>query len=382
MNRVRVLFVFGTRPEAVKLAPVILALAADDRFQPRVCVTAQHRELLDQVLTFFGVRPDVDLDLMRPNQSLHAVLAEAVLGLERVLQEEAPDCVVVQGDTTTTFAGALAAFYSRIPAAHVEAGLRTGNKLAPYPEEVNRLLTSRVADLHLAPTEGARQNLLREGVPPETVFVTGNTAVDAVLLVAERVRGLDAGAFGPGLARVDFSRPVLLVTAHRRESFGEGIAAICQAVARLARRRPELQVVLPVHPNPNVREPVAAILGGIPNVHLLDPLDYPALVWTMARSTLILTDSGGIQEEAPSLSVPVLVMRETTERPEGLQAGTSRLVGVQEDRIVEEATRLLDDPAERARMTGIPNPFGDGRASQRIRDILLDRFAAKPYAAR
>ncbi|HEY8489801.1 MAG TPA: UDP-N-acetylglucosamine 2-epimerase (non-hydrolyzing), partial [Dehalococcoidia bacterium] len=348
-------------------------------FQPRVCVTAQHRDLLDQVLGFFQIRPDVDLNLMRPDQSLHAVLAEAVLGLERVLQEEEPDCVVVQGDTTTTFAGALAAFYARIPSAHVEAGLRTGNKLAPYPEEVNRLLTARVADLHLAPTERARGNLLREGVPAETVFVTGNTAVDAVLLAVERVRGLGPEAFGPALARVDLSRPVLLVTTHRRESFGEGIAAICRAVARLARAHPELQVVLPVHPNPHVRGPVSTVLGSVPNVHLLDPLDYPALVWVMARSTLILTDSGGIQEEAPSLSVPVLVMRETTERPEGLEAGTSRLVGVDEERIVEEAERLLSDPAARAAMTGIPNPFGDGRASERIRDILLERFGTRPY---
>jgi UDP-N-acetylglucosamine 2-epimerase (non-hydrolysing) len=239
-----------------------------------------------------------------------------------------------------------------------------------------------VADIHLAPTEPARRNLLSEGVPEDSVYVTGNTAVDAVLLAADKVRSLGPEAFGEDLARVDAGKRIVLVTTHRRESFGEGIAGICQAVAEVAGRHPDVEVILPVHPNPNVRGPVSRILGSVPNVHLLDPLDYPTLVWVMARSALILTDSGGIQEEAPSFSVPVLVMRETTERPEGLQAGTSRLVGVQRARIVEEAERLLSDPAEHGKMTGIPNPFGDGRASDRIRDILLERFGnGSPYPA-
>jgi UDP-N-acetylglucosamine 2-epimerase (non-hydrolysing) len=361
------LVVFGTRPEAIKLAPVVRALAADPRFSPRVAVTAQHRDLLDQVLDLFGLRPDYDLDLMRPGQDLFHVTSSALLGLKPVFEDARPDLVVVQGDTTTTFVGALAAFYSRIPVAHVEAGLRTGDPFSPYPEETNRVLTGRLATWHFAPTDRARVNLMREGVDPSTITVTGNTGIDALLHVADRVR-----ATPPRLPlELDGDRRLVLVTAHRRESFDGGMDRICRAVAELARRRPELDLVFPVHPNPNVRTAVDATLTGLRNVHVVEPVDYEQLVSLLTRAHLVLTDSGGIQEEVPSLNVPALVLRDKTERPEGVEAGALKLVGTDPTRIVREALRLLDDETEHARMAAAPNPYGDGRASERITNVLV-----------
>jgi UDP-N-acetylglucosamine 2-epimerase (non-hydrolysing) len=361
------LVVFGTRPEAIKLAPVVRALAADPRFSPRVAVTAQHRDLLDQVLDLFGLRPDYDLDLMRPGQDLFHVTSSALLGLKPVFEDARPDLVVVQGDTTTTFVGALAAFYSRIPVAHVEAGLRTGDPFSPYPEETNRVLTGRLATWHFAPTDRARVNLMREGVDPSTITVTGNTGIDALLHVADRVRATPSRL----PLELDGDRRLVLVTAHRRESFDGGMDRICRAVAELARRRPELDLVFPVHPNPNVRTAVDATLTGLRNVHVVEPVDYEQLVFLLTRAHLVLTDSGGIQEEVPSLNVPALVLRDKTERPEGVEAGALKLVGTDPTRIVREALRLLDDETEHARMAAAPNPYGDGRASERITNVLV-----------
>jgi UDP-N-acetylglucosamine 2-epimerase (non-hydrolysing) len=365
----RVLVVCGTRPEAIKLAPVIRALAADARFTPSVAVTGQHRDLLDQVLALFRIRPDFDLDLMRPDQDLYHVTAEALVGMRDVLAEAVPDLVVVQGDTTTTFAAALASFYERIPVAHVEAGLRTGDPFSPFPEEQNRVLTSRLAAHHFAPTPRARENLVREGVPAASIHVTGNTVVDALLEIAAQV-GKVPPPLPEKLAALDPDRRLVLVTAHRRESFGRGMRGVCLAVSDLARRHPEVEFVFPVHPNPNVLLPAARILGDRPNVRLVDPLDYAQLVWLMTRAHVVLTDSGGIQEEVASLSVPALVLRDTTERPEGVEAGGLRLVGTSRTRIVQEAEQLLADPELHRSMAAAPNPFGDGRASERIRDVL------------
>jgi UDP-N-acetylglucosamine 2-epimerase (non-hydrolysing) len=353
------LFILGTRPEAIKLACLIRHCRALPGFDVRVCVTAQHRELLDSVLAAFEITPDHDLDVMRPGQTLSGAAARILDGLDPILGAQPPDWVIVQGDTTTTFAGALAAFHRRIRVAHVEAGLRTGNLSHPFPEEMNRLLTTRLASLHFAPTPWARQNLLSEGVPDAAIHVTGNTGIDAVLYVRGR------------LSRLGSARSVL-ITAHRRESFGEPFENICAALRTLALRYPDFSFVFPVHPNPNVRQVVHRALAGIPNFQLLEPLDYVAFVGLMSRAYLILTDSGGIQEEAPSLGKPVLVLRETTERPEGVEAGTVRLVGTSTAAIVEHASRLLDDPGEYNRMARAHNPYGDGRASARIAEILLE----------
>jgi UDP-N-acetylglucosamine 2-epimerase (non-hydrolysing) len=351
----RILFVFGTRPEAIKLAPVIACLR--DAFDVRVAVSAQHRDMLDQVLYAFSIRPDHDLDLMRPGQSLFESTSRIIAALEPVLDAEKPDYVVVQGDTTTTLCAALAAFYQNIPVAHVEAGLRTGDLRQPFPEEMNRVLVSRIASIHFAPTERAAENLRREGMAK--VFVTGNTAIDAVVNVQKR-------AFVPQLS----AKRVVLVTAHRRESFGPGFESICAALKRLASRG-DIEIVYPVHPNPNVQEPVNRHLAGVENIRLIAPVDYLEFVGWMARAHVILTDSGGIQEEAPALGKPVLVLREKTERPEAVEAGTARLVGTDADRIVRETEILLDDDAEYARRSRVHNPFGDGHASERIREILL-----------
>jgi UDP-N-acetylglucosamine 2-epimerase (non-hydrolysing) len=358
-----ILFVFGTRPEAIKLCPVIRAAADAAGLAARVCVTGQHRSMLDQVLGCFGVRPDHDLNLMKPGQTLAAVTAGVLTGLDPVLVAERPAMVVVQGDTTTTMAAALAAFYRDIPVAHVEAGLRTGDLRQPFPEEWNRIAAGRLAALHFAPTGGARQNLLAEGVPSERIFVTGNSGIDAVLQIVE---ALDRGALPrPAWPWLDPTRRLILVTAHRRESFGPGIEEICDALAALA-ARPDTQLVFPVHRNPNVLDVVSQRLGDIPNIVLLEPLEYPEFVDLMRRSCLILTDSGGVQEEAPSLGKPVLVLRDRTERPEAVAAGTVRLVGPHCGRIVDEAARLLDDVTEYKRMSAVHNPYGDGRASARI----------------
>ncbi len=368
----KILFVFGTRPEAIKLCPVILRLRTlPAQFEVRVCVTAQHRELLDQVLEAFGVSPDWDLGLMLPGQTLFQSTSRIVAGLEPVMETERPDMVLVQGDTTTTVCGALAAFYSKVPVGHVEAGLRTGDPLQPFPEEMNRILTTHLASLHFAATEGAARNLQAEGIPAERVSVTGNSGIDAVLFVRDglksgRLKGLDGVALDP-------SRKLILVTAHRRESFGLGFERIVSAMARLA-ERDDVQIVYPVHPNPNVREPVNRRLSSRQNVLLIEPLSYVPFVDLMRRAFVLLTDSGGIQEEGPSLGKPILVMREKTERPEAVQAGTVRLVGTDEDRIVSETSLLLDDHAEYERMARVHNPYGDGRASYRITDVILSFF--------
>jgi len=367
---IRILLVFGTRPEAIKLCPLIRELRARGRdFEARVCVTAQHRELLDQVLEAFQVSPDCDLDLMRPGQSLASLTARVLEGLEPVLRKEAPDLILVQGDTTTTLAATLAAFYQGIPAGHVEAGLRTGDLRQPFPEEMNRVVTSRLAAFHFAPTARAAANLAAEGIDGSRIHATGNTGIDAVLYVRD---ALESGALpAPEWPWLDSSRRLILVTGHRRENFGEPFAAEMRALARLA-QRDDVQLIYPVHPNPNVIGPARQCLGGRPNIHLIDPLPYVAFVDLMRRAHLILTDSGGIQEEAPSLGKPVLVMRNKTERPEAVEAGTVKLVGTDEDRIVAKATRLLDDPAEYARMTRVHNPYGDGQACRRIAEILRE----------
>ncbi|EXJ15010.1 non-hydrolyzing UDP-N-acetylglucosamine 2-epimerase [Imhoffiella purpurea] len=368
----KTLTVFGTRPEAIKMAPVVQALAAAPEVESQVCVTAQHRQMLDQVLSLFGITPEFDLDLMQPGQDLTDITSRVLAGLRNILRETRPQLVLVHGDTTTTFAASLAAFYERIPVGHVEAGLRTGNIYAPWPEEMNRRLTGSIAEWHFAPTERARQNLLREAVRPERIIVTGNTVIDALLDVVRRLReddGLSA-EIERDFDFLDSSRRMILVTGHRRENFGEGFERICQALAVLAERE-DVQIVYPVHLNPNVQDPVRRLLGGKGNVHLIEPLDYLPFVALMDRASFLITDSGGVQEEAPSLGKPVLVMRETTERPEAVEAGTVRLVGTDETAIVREASRLLDDPAAYERMSQAHNPYGDGQAAARILGTLV-----------
>lgn len=366
------LFIFGTRPEAIKLCPVIRHIRDEGRHAVRVCVTAQHRGMLDQVLECFDVRPDSDLDLMKPGQTLSGLAAAILAGLDPVLAAERFDLAIVQGDTTTTMAAALGAFHRRIPVGHVEAGLRTGSLDHPFPEELNRIVTARLAALHFAPTACARENLLREGIPAERIAVTGNTGIDAVLFVAS---ALQAGHVAPRVwPWLDATRKLIVVTAHRRESFGAGLERVCDALARLA-ERDDVQIVYPVHRNPNVLGPVTARLQSCRNVVLLEPLDYISFVDLMRRAWLILTDSGGIQEEAPSLGKPVLVMRENTERPEAVEAGTVKLVGTDPDRIAAETVRLLTDRDEYARRSRVHNPYGDGDASRRIA-AAIDGFLA------
>ena len=368
----KVLFVFGTRPEAIKLCPVLLHLRSRAReFQVRVCVTAQHRSMLDQVLEAFEVAPDYDLDLMLPSQTLPQLTARVLSALEPVVAAEEPGMVLVQGDTTTTMAAALAAFYRRVPVGHVEAGLRTWDLDQPFPEELNRVLTTRLAALHFAPTAGAARNLRQEGIRPENIFVTGNSGIDAVLYVRDALAsGTLRGGHWPQL---DPSKRLIVVTAHRRESFGEGFEQICRGLARIARRG-DVQLVYPVHRNPNVMDPVYRILGNLPNVFLVEPLDYVAFVDLMRRAYLLITDSGGIQEEGPSLGKPILVMREKTERPEAVEAGTVKLVGTDENRIFSEAVALLENPREYERRSRILNPYGDGHASERIGDAISSHF--------
>jgi len=377
----RVFCILGTRPEAIKLAPVILALKAHPEIDCRVCVTGQHREMLDQVLDVFDIVPDEDLNLMRKNQTLGELTVSAVSSLDQFMKKERPDFVLVQGDTTTVFAAALVAFYHEVPVGHVEAGLRTGTMRAPWPEEANRVLTSHIADLHFAPTETNRKNLLREGIAPERIFVTGNTVIDALFLSLERIRGnrSKVAHLPQTLVEQMEEAPLVLITGHRRESFGAGFEAICRAISRLARDFPNVQFVYPVHLNPNVRGPVFRILGrddrvgnAQRNIHLLDPLPYLSFVALMNRSTLILTDSGGIQEEAPSLGKPVLVMRDVTERPEAVESGTVKLVGTDEELIVKETALLLTDSEAYQKMARKHNPYGDGKAAERIVEIVSD----------
>jgi UDP-N-acetylglucosamine 2-epimerase (non-hydrolysing) len=375
---IRCLCVFGTRPEAIKLAPLIhqfRSLAGE--FEVKVCVTGQHRAMLDQVLAAFQIVPEYDLNLMRPGQSLSGLTARVLEGLEEVLRTERPDMVIVQGDTTSTFAGALGAFYHHIPVGHVEAGLRTFDMGQPFPEEMNRVLTGRITDLHFAPTAGAAANLAAEGVPPARVQITGNTGIDAVLYVRDR---LETGQL-PATAWPQLSpgRRLIVVTCHRRESFGAGFARAMQALERIAERG-DVDVVYPVHRNPNVLGPAHEILSRVENIHLIEPLAYVPFVDLMRRATFLITDSGGIQEEAPSLGKPVLVLREKTERPEAVEAGTVKLVGTDESRIVAEATRLLDEPEEYSRMTRVHNPYGDGHASERIAAAIARFIASRREA--
>jgi UDP-N-acetylglucosamine 2-epimerase (non-hydrolysing) len=366
----RILLIFGTRPEAIKIAPVYQALRRRaDAFNCRVCVTAQHRQLLDSVLSLFEIRPDHDLDVMTPNQSLEGLTAAVLDRLPPVIRAERPDLVLVQGDTTTAMAAALCAHYQKVAVGHIEAGLRTATVGSPFPEEMNRRLVTRLASWHFAPTARARERLLREGVDERSIAVTGNTVIDALLWIVEKVK--QAPAPGP-VAHLDWSagRRLVLITGHRRENFGEPLRNVCAAFRRLAERNPEVDFLYPVHLNPNVRGPVGEILSGLPNFHLTEPLDYLAFVWCMNRSHLIITDYGGVQEEAPSLGKPVLVTREETERWEGIEAGTAKLVGTDPERIVAEAQALLDDPERYRAMSGAANPYGDGHAAERILDFL------------
>ena len=366
----RILTIFGTRPEAIKLFPVIHTLAADARFESRVCVSGQHRAMLDQVLAVAGIVPDRDLGLMQPGQSLDALTAALLTGLGRVLDDERPDWVVVQGDTATAMTGALAAYYRRIPVAHVEAGLRSGDIHHPWPEEINRRVIGTIAALHCAPTEAAAEALRCENLDPATIHVTGNTVIDALHWITARIEAEPALAAGLAPLEQRFAgKRIVAVTTHRRESFGAGMQAIAAAIRRLA-ARPDVAVIFPVHLNPAVRQVMERELAGLDNVALTEPLDYPHFARLLAIATLILTDSGGVQEEAPALGVPVLVMRATTERPEGVAAGTAKLVGTDAHRIVAEAERLLDDPAAYAAMARAHNPFGDGRSAARIVELL------------
>ena len=368
----KVLIVFGTRPEAIKMAPVVREL--EKSLDVRVCVTAQHREMLDQVLNLFEIKPDYDLDIMKPGQDLFDVTSNVLQGMKHVLAEEKPDVVLVHGDTTTSMTTSLAAFYLQIPVGHVEAGLRTHDIYSPFPEEVNRQVTGRIAAYHFAPTEQARQNLLAEHVADERIIVTGNTVIDALLSVVEKARvipfSIELLEQLPFLANEQNQRMVL-VTGHRRENFGQGFEDICQALSELAKMHPEVHIVYPVHLNPNVREPVNRILSELDNVYLIEPQDYLPFVKLMDASYLILTDSGGIQEEAPSLGKPVLVMRNTTERPEAVETGTVKMVGVDRERIVQTVNLLLTDENVYKVMARAHNPYGDGNASKRIRDCLM-----------
>lgn len=374
MSKKRVLVVCGTRPEGIKLAPVVKALKAHGAFDAQLCVTGQHKEMLAQVLAFFGLEPDFDLALMKPGQTLSDVTAGALLKLKPVLDQAKPDVVLVQGDTTTAFAGALAAYYEKVKVGHVEAGLRTGDRYSPFPEEMNRVLVSRLADFHFAPTELARRNLEAEGVR-HGVYVTGNTVIDALLEANAMVQHGHAAGFAREFSMLEPGKRLVLVTGHRRESFGEPFEHMCRALKGLAEKYPDVQLLYPVHLNPNVRAPVERILTGVPRVHLIDPVDYPRLVYLLSRCTLVLTDSGGIQEEAPSLGKPVLVMREVTERPEGIDAGCAKLVGTDERRIIDAASSLLDDPAAYARMAQARNPYGDGTAARQIAEVLAREVA-------
>ncbi len=361
----KILSIFGTRPEAIKMAPVVRELAKTEGIESHICVTAQHREMLDQVLTLFKIKPDIDLNLMRPNQSLAELTAAVFTHLDPVLADIKPDWVLVQGDTTTVMAAALNAYYRRIRVGHVEAGLRTHNKWQPFPEEVNRRVAGVTANLHFAPTKWSRQNLLKEGVPDETIHVTGNPVIDALYYVAKQDIPTEVASLLSKLGE----RRLVLVTAHRRENFGQPLETICTALKSLAARG-DVEIVYPVHLNPNVQEPVKRLLGNVPHITLLPPLEYLPLVHLMKNASLILTDSGGIQEEAPAFGIPVLVLREVTERPEGVQAGTLKLVGTNRTKIVNEANYLLNDSKAHAAMAQAVNPFGDGQAAKKIVDVL------------
>lgn len=368
----KILLVFGTRPEAIKMAPLVKALQEDtEHFETRVCVTAQHRQMLDQVLEVFGITPEYDLNIMAPNQDLYDITAKVLLGLREVLKDFRPDTVLVHGDTTTSMAASLAAFYMQIPVGHVEAGLRTYNMLSPWPEEMNRQVTDRICTYYFAPTEQSRANLLQENIDAKKIFITGNTVIDALLMAVDII-STTAGVkekMAKELQEKGYTvgdREYILVTGHRRENFGDGFLHICKAIKELAALHPEMDIVYPVHLNPNVQKPVYELLSGLSNVYLISPLDYLPFIYAMQHSTLLLTDSGGVQEEAPSLGKPVLVMRDTTERPEAVEAGTVKLVGTNAEAIVSNVTALLLDKEMYKRMSETHNPYGDGQACERI----------------
>ncbi|WP_290368708.1 non-hydrolyzing UDP-N-acetylglucosamine 2-epimerase [Vibrio stylophorae] len=376
MMKGKVLSVFGTRPEAIKMAPLVHTLSADERFISKVCVTAQHREMLDQVLSLFDITPDYDLNMMRAGQSLNEITARIITEIKPVLQNFKPDVILVHGDTATTFATSLAAYYEQIPVGHIEAGLRTGNLYSPWPEEANRKLTAALTQFHFAPTDNSKNNLLNENISPELISVTGNTVIDALHLIKDKIvndeqLNIQLCNLFPML---DESKKLILVTGHRRESFGDGFERICQALAQIAKQHTDVQIIYPVHLNPNVREPVQRILSDIKNIHLIEPQQYLPFVYLMNRAHIILTDSGGIQEEAPSLGKPVLVMRDTTERPEAVAAGTVKLVGTDIEKIVTLMNRLLNDENEYQAMSFAHNPYGDGLACQRILNTLATQL--------
>jgi len=369
MAKKKNLIIFGTRPEAIKMAPLVKEFNKhQEDFDTKVCITAQHREMLDQVLSFFEITPDFDLDLMKPNQNLYGLTADILTGLQPVLEEFAPDYVYVHGDTTTTMASSIAAFYAGAKVCHVEAGLRTHNKWAPFPEEINRSIAGRVCDYHFAPTTTSQQNLIAENTPLETILVTGNTVIDALQFSVDKVTNTGYVDDEVTLLKelIDPLKKIVLVTGHRRENHGQGFIDICEALREIAYQNKEVQIIYPVHLNPNVQKPVYELLGEIDNIHLITPLSYPAFVWLMEKSYLIITDSGGVQEEAPSLGKPVLVMRETTERPEAVEAGTVKLVGTNRGKIISEANQLLTNESAYVEMSRLHNPYGDGLATERI----------------
>ncbi len=372
-SMIKIFTVFGTRPEAIKMAPLVHELRKRPEVKCMVCVTAQHRQMLDMVLNLFKITPDFDLDIMKERQTLAGITTRALSGLEEVFREERPDLVLVHGDTTTTFSGALAAYYNQIKVGHVEAGLRTGDKYFPFPEEMNRKMTAAIADLHFAPTVSNRRNLLNEGVPADRIFVTGNTVIDAFATTIKK----DFSFAGTPLENIDWSRRVILMTAHRRENLGEPLRNICRAAAGIVRSFPDVELVYPVHLNPAVQDVANEILGGMPRVHLVEPLDVDVLHNAMSRCFLVMTDSGGLQEEAPALGKPVLVLRGETERPEAAEAGTVKIAGVSEEVIYSLAYQLLTDDEEYSRMSRAVNPYGDGNASRRIADAILYHFGIR-----
>jgi UDP-N-acetylglucosamine 2-epimerase (non-hydrolysing) len=364
------LIIFGTRPEAIKMAPLVNQFLADDRFETKVCITGQHREMLDQVLNFFDIKPDYDLSLMKPNQNLSSLTSEIILGLKPVLENFNPDFVYVHGDTTTTMASSIAGFYFGAKVCHVEAGLRTHNMLSPFPEEMNRQITGRVATYHFAPTIKAETNLLKENITKENILVTGNTVIDALIDCSSRVENLDNKHVIELKKNINFNNRILLVTGHRRENHGQGFINICAALNEIATNNPDIEIVYPVHLNPNVLKPVNELLSNVKNIHLVKPLPYPSFVWLMNKAYLIITDSGGVQEEAPSLGKPVLVMRENTERPEAVEAGTVILVGANKSKIVNETQELLDNSDKYKSMSALHNPYGDGTACKKIIEFI------------
>jgi len=366
------LIIFGTRPEAIKMAPLVNQFLADNRFETKVCVTGQHREMLDQVLDFFDIMPDFDLSLMKPNQNLYNLTGEVISGLRTILESFKPDFVYVHGDTTTTMAASIAGFYAGAKVCHVEAGLRTNNMLSPFPEEMNRQVTGRVATYHFAPTLKSKNNLLLENISEDTILVTGNTVIDALLESSSRVESLENDETIDLKNKVNFNSRILLVTGHRRENHGQGFINICSALKEIAVNNPDVEIIYPVHLNPNVLKPVNELLKDIKNIYLVKPLSYPTFVWLMNQSYLIITDSGGVQEEAPSLGKPVLVMRDTTERPEAVDAGTVILVGTNTGKIIKETQELLDNVDTYNSMSSLHNPYGDGKACERIIEFIAN----------